>query len=200
MTTTFTLRNHATSNGDIAFTRRAPSHITRQTVAPGCALTATVSPNEDLEFTEFWPQSSPPAAPFQKTGEYVDSLIEREVNVQIAMWGTNRPDNDKGQLLGAAMASAGAINTIRSVPHPLSAADRALVFEQAKMFYPADWDPTAFRDYGSDVANLIVAIAFLRNQVLDMVSKGEDTTRSKRGQPYTNVRPMITAQQAGAST
>lgn len=62
--------------------------------------------------------------------------------------------------------------------------------------YPETWDQGAFRSYGSSVANLVVAAAFLRNEIKRRVARGADTTRSKRGEPYTTAQPAMSAEEA----
>lgn len=200
MTTLLKLENAACSNGDVGVAIKCGPSTTRFSLAPGEKRVEWISTSHEIELVEFHPSKAPPVAEFQKTGDCVDQMIEKEVNVQIAMWGASRLKSsiNSSQLLSAAIASASAIWADRTMPE--EPGGRVAAFEVAKEnYYPSDWDPTAFRDYGSDVANLIVAIALLRNQVLDMVSNGEDTTRSRRGEPYTFVKPMVTAQQAGAA-
>lgn len=101
-----------------------------------------------------------------------DNLIFQEIAKQDKMWGriNERADTSKGQLLQAALAQAGAThNRING---------DAAAFDTTPGIYPADW--SGFRDYGSDIANLVVAIAYLRQEVKRKLLNGEDRTRTSR--------------------
>ncbi|ARQ95284.1 hypothetical protein [Bradyrhizobium phage BDU-MI-1] len=101
-----------------------------------------------------------------------DELITAELSKQNAMWGrTNeRADISKGQLMHAGMAQLDALH------------ERHLGVEEAfiesPLIYPEDW--SGFRDYGSDVANLVVAVAFLTQEIKRKLMAGEDYTRTSR--------------------
>lgn len=113
-------------------------------------------------------------------GDLADSLIRTEVQVQDKMWGdaNDRADTTKGQLLAAAHAQVDAIRMIRHLAY-----GRETAFTISRhQNYPKDWN--GFRDYGSDVANLVVAAAYLRNEIKRMITDGESITRSKRTEPY----------------
>jgi hypothetical protein len=204
MTTNVTIHNHASSNGDVAFTRANPSHKSRTVIAPGEKFTVPVSGNDDIHMTEFWPQRSPPTAASQTAAEFVDQIIAREAETQVAMWGAERPDNKSNELLAAAVTTAVAVAGARGAIEVPPAPTREEVFAKAQeSFYPRNWSPNAFRDYGSDFANLAVVAAYIRNQMTIMFMNGEDTKRSKRpdNKPYNlEDRPAMPAEQvAGGS-
>jgi hypothetical protein len=119
----------------------------------------------------------------EAAGSIADRLIATEVAIQDRMWGdaNDRADSTKNQLLAAGAAQINAIFFSRVVMAQHS-------------FYPEDWD--GFRDYGSDVANLVVAAAFIRSEIKRRVLLGEDTTRAKRGEAYT--KPYVSSDVAAA--
>lgn len=117
-------------------------------------------------------------------GEIADDIIAREVAGQDAMWGRSneRADSSDGQLLAAGAAQAVALLNRRG-------GDKNFV---KPGIYPDDW--SGFRDYGSDVANLAVAAAYIRQEIKRLVASGADTTRTSRNvatQPYTGDQPAI---------
>lgn len=101
-----------------------------------------------------------------------DELITAELAKQNQMWGRSneRADASKGQLFHAAMAQQDAL-WARQL-------GEATAFDEAPSIYPEDW--SGFRDYGSDIANLIVAISFLTQEVKRKLMNGEDYTRTSR--------------------
>lgn len=120
-----------------------------------------------------------------EAGRKADDLIAAEVAKQDAMWGVanERADTSKGQLLHAGMAQLDALYDRQN--H-----NEADPFGAPPAIYPPDW--SGFRDYGSDVANLVVAVAFLRQEIKRKIANGEDTTRTSRNpatQPYTGDQP-----------
>jgi hypothetical protein len=118
-------------------------------------------------------------------GHKADEIIAKEVAGQDKMWGVanERTDVQAGQMLKAAVAQGVAL-IYRREGH-LDA------FTDGKPeFYPSDW--SGFRDYGSDVANLAVAAAFIRQEMKRLIASGADTTRTSRNpavQPYTGDQP-----------
>ena len=126
----------------------------------------------------------------QAAGIAADRLIATEVAIQDKMWGdaNERADSTKNQLLGAGIAQL----MLLSAKLDGETADFAL--EVGQSFYPADWD--GFRDYGSNVANLVVAAAFIRSEIKRRLLLGEDTTRAKRGEPYTAATPCVSSEEA----
>lgn len=128
-----------------------------------------------------------------KAGGIADALIDIEVAIQDKMWGdaNERADSTKNQLVGAATAQILLVKmTLDGVPPDMALA----VAKDAS--YPKDWD--GFRSYGSPVANLVVAAAFIRSEIKRRILLGEDTTRTKRGEPYTVAAPYMSAEEAGA--
>src|ERR1035437_3784891 len=118
-------------------------------------------------------------------GVFADQAIKEEVAIQDRMWGdTNeRADASRNQLLHAAIAQLDLLNfKLEGYPDAV---------ELAKVVYPNDWD--GFRDYGSNVANLVVAAAFIRSEIKRRVLLGEDTERTKRGKPYTKSKPYVSS-------
>jgi hypothetical protein len=102
-------------------------------------------------------------------------LIDTEVMLQNRMWGetNDRADISQGQLMGAALAQTYAVALAEFT------GDRQASFEDAKDdFFPQDWG--GFRDYGSDIANLVVAAAYLRNEIKRRRMNGESSHRAPR--------------------
>ena len=119
-------------------------------------------------------------------GREADKIIAGEVDRQDKMWGVanERTDSAKGQLLGAGLAQLEALYERR--------AGNLDAFKLPSTSYPNDWN--GFRDYGSDVANLAVAAAFIRQEMKRLIASGADTTRTSRNvatQPYTGDQPAI---------
>ncbi len=120
-------------------------------------------------------------------GQTADDIIAGEVARQDAMWGRSneRADSSKGQLLNAGVSQAVAL-IYRREGHTNSFTDGK------PEFYPSDW--SGFRDYGSDVANLAVAAAFIRQEMKRLIADGADTTRKSRDpatQPYKFDQPAV---------
>lgn len=111
-------------------------------------------------------------------GNLADNLIATEVAIQDRMWGdaNERADAAGNQLMSAALAQLVLLQ--RKLEGDPS--EDAVAIGQE--FYPTDWN--GFRDYGSNVANLVVAAAFLRSEIKRRILLGEDTTRAKRGEAY----------------
>jgi hypothetical protein len=111
-------------------------------------------------------------------GQQADQLIATEVAIQDRMWGeaNERADSTRNQLMDAAMAQLVLLNA------KLSDATAEEALDEATIYYPEDWN--GLRDYGSNVANLVVAAAFIRSEIKRRLLLGEDTTRAKRGEPY----------------
>lgn len=119
----------------------------------------------------------------QEASETARQLIAGEVTLQNRMWGdaNDRADITKGQLLEAAMAQCGAISLLQGLTEgePHSSSDREWAFNAAKAdFFPEDWG--GFRDYGSDIANLVVAAAYIENEIKRRLLDGESTYRAPR--------------------
>lgn len=137
-----------------------------------------------------------PKHDLESAGHLADNLIATEVAIQDKMWGgaNERADSTEGQLLAAAVAQASAVWAANTMPNEPGGREGA--FEVAKdNYYPKDWD--GFRDYGSDVANLVVVAAFIRSEIKRRVLLGEDTTRTKRGEVYPNRNtPYMSSEQA----
>jgi hypothetical protein len=102
-----------------------------------------------------------------------DELISAELAKQNQMWGrlNERADISKNQLMHAGMAQLDAL-----FDRHYGVED---AFSEPPMIYPEDW--SGFRDYGSDVANLVVAVAFLTQEIKRKILAGEDITRLTRG-------------------
>lgn len=123
----------------------------------------------------------------KNSGEIADDIIAREVAGQDAMWGRSneRADSSNGQLLQAGLAQAHALYSRRVTGVPIDDANPPAC-------YPDGW--SGFRDYGSDVANLAVAAAFIRQEIKRLVASGADITRKSRdvkSQPYTGDQPAV---------
>jgi hypothetical protein len=133
----------------------------------------------------------------QAAAALADDLIATEVSKQDKMWGdaNNRADATKGQLLRAGLAQTYAIfeTMVGGSSQP-----RDVAFRMAShAYYPKDW--TGFRDYGSDIANLVVAAAYLRSEIKRRLVNGESIYRAPRpaDQPYTGDQPNMSSEEAG---
>jgi len=125
-------------------------------------------------------------ADFETAAQDADAIIAGEVARQDKMWGVanERADSTQGQLLRAGMAQLDALQLRRD--------GEADAFADTPTIYPADW--SGFRDYGSDVANLAVAAAYIRQEIKRLIAAGADTTRTSRDpatQPYTGDQPAV---------
>jgi hypothetical protein len=114
------------------------------------------------------------------------ALIDAEVDRQDRMWGpeNERADVSNRELMHAAMAYLAALN-LRQEGDPRAFIDVPLSF-------PKGW--SGFRNYGSDIANLVVATAFLHQEIARKLRAGEDHTRLSRdaaSQPYTADQPKV---------
>ncbi len=119
-------------------------------------------------------------------GATADQLVAAEVALQERMWDDGK--QSRGQLANAAAAHLYLVEMKR-----LGVTSSAAVDVAHMRLYPPDWDPTAFRDYDSDIANLAVAAAFIRNEIKRKLRNGEPTTRAKRAVPYTLAQPHVEA-------
>lgn len=119
----------------------------------------------------------------KNAGFSADYLIAAEIARQDEMWGVanERADTKDGQLMRAGIAQLDALFARQS--------GDTTAFDFPLWPYPEDW--SGFRDYGSDVANLVVAVAFLRQEIKRKIAAGEDTTRTSRqtSQPYLKDQP-----------
>lgn len=129
----------------------------------------------------------------KSAGDKADALIAIEVAIQDAMWGdaNERADSTKNQLMDASLAQQVLLKT------KLEGSSVENATELAREFYPTGWE--GLRDYGSNIANLVVATAFLRSEIKRRLLLGEDTTRTKRGEAYTIASPYMTSEQAAAT-
>lgn len=202
MTTKLTIHNDTCSNGDVHVNVEATyadgdEMVTRQVqpeqvLTPGRLIEMWLSTSQKVTVHETWPTEKP-ASDISKHGDMADALIGAEVATQDKMWGdaNERADSMNGQLLDAALAQAHAVFGCAKMPM----IERTVVFDDAKaMFYPKDW--SGFRDYGSDIANLVVAAAYIRNEIKRRLVKGESYHRSARTAPYTGDQPAMSAVQA----
>ena len=119
-------------------------------------------------------------------GQHADTIIAEEVARQDKMWGVSneRADANSGQLLAAGTSQALAL-----IQKRLSGPS---AFDSPPAIYPPDW--SGFRDYGSDVANIAVAAAFLRQEMKRLIAAGatvERTPRNPPAQPYTGDQPAV---------
>lgn len=119
-------------------------------------------------------------------GHEADKIIATEISGQDKMWGVanERTDSNNGQLLAAGLSQLEALSLRRN--------GVLTAFNAPPASYPTDW--SGFRDYGSDVANLAVAAAFIRQEMKRLIAAGADTTRTSRNvatQPYTGDQPAV---------
>lgn len=113
-----------------------------------------------------------------------EALIAAEVERQRLMWGASgeRTDAAHGELQHAAQAQLDAL-----FDRQLGIKD---AFDEPPAIYPPTW--SGFRDYGPDIANLVVAAAYLTNEIARRLQAGEDFARKPRNpetQPYTTHEP-----------
>lgn len=113
-----------------------------------------------------------------------EELIAAEVAYQDSLWGSasERADISEGQCHDAAVAQLVALGAKREG----AASEMAFSHVCGGYYFPESW--SGFRDYGSDIANLVVAAAYITQEIRRRLLLGEDTTRSKRDvtkQPYT---------------
>jgi len=193
MTTRLEIINGATSNGDVHVrikTGGPLGHVDARTLTPGQKTEAWINTGNEISIDETWPTNNP-ASQQAQTGERADQLIAAEVAIQDKMWGdaNERADATNNQMLGAAMAQLG---LLEGKLQGQSSEDAVLAAGAA--FYPKSWD--GFRDYGSNIANLVVAAAFIRSEIKRRLLLGEDTTRAKRGEPYRHAAPNMSSEDA----
>lgn len=109
------------------------------------------------------------------------AIIAAEVARQNSMWGdmNERADIAKLQLMAAAQAQLTLIQG-----RSMGLEDDTALLAAKSAYYPDDW--SGFRDYGSEIANLGVAAAYIENEIKRRLLKGESTYRAPRpaDQPY----------------
>lgn len=103
--------------------------------------------------------------------EAARALINAEIDKQIAMWGASneRADADNGELLQAGIAQ------LEGLYYKLDSGEWPAWTPEV---YPKTWG--GYRDYGSNVANLVVAVAFLTNEAARRIGNAESTWRKPR--------------------
>lgn len=173
MTTKLIVKNAAVSNGDVHMTITCGGHAEPVTLTPGKQHEAWVATEHRVAISETWPTATP-ANDQVKMGEMADELIATEVAIQDKMWGdaNDRADATNNQLMAAAMAQL-VLTSAKVEGEPVDVA-----LKLGASFYPQNW--SGFRDYQSNIANLVVAAAFIRSEIKRRLLLGEDTTRSKR--------------------
>lgn len=178
MTTTLKLTNSATSNGDVQV-RAHLADKSHMTLKPNQSTELMLTEASQVSIFETWP-SDAPGTKEMCAGQKADDLIAAEVAGQDRMWGVanERADSSRGQLLDAGLAQAQALHRRRNGTDSHFSTPAC---------FPAGWD--GFRDYGSDVANLVVAAAYIRQEIKRLVAAGEDTTRTQRTKPYEHAQP-----------
>jgi hypothetical protein len=121
-------------------------------------------------------------------GVQADNLIAAEIARQDRMWGVS---NERAALADGQLLLAGAAQLDFILLAREGFFSRREAEEIARGVYPKGW--TGFRDYGSDVANLVAA-AFIRQEIKRLIAGGASTFRSSRSvteQPYTNAQPAV---------
>lgn len=110
-----------------------------------------------------------------------DHLISTEIAKQNRMWGEHneRADSTKGQLFHAALAQLDLLDLKQQFSLSSEEAINTVIDLGT---YPRDW--SGFRDYGSDIANLVVAAAYIRQEIVRKLRNGESDYRAPRTQPY----------------
>jgi hypothetical protein len=116
-----------------------------------------------------------------------DELISAELAKQNQMFGRmdKRTDILNGEFQHAGMAQLDALFD-RQNGEPGA-------FETPPEIYPEDW--SGFRDYGSDVANLVVGVAFLTQEIKRKLLADEKYTRLARTsqQTFAADAPLVEA-------
>ncbi len=119
---------------------------------------------------------------------HADQLIAEEIALTFRLYPGSENENAKGELIDAAIAQATFIRGRDGIRRDYAAAHP----DVAKRFidqtfadvrdgiFPPTWPKHVFRDYGSDVANLVVAAAYLRNEIKRRIFLGEDTHRTTK--------------------
>jgi hypothetical protein len=135
---------------------------------------APVTPLDEMSTRQLIdsPFKGNPEAAFKKATEIVLS----ELGVQMRMWGTQneRADASDREMMCAAMAQLDLV-ALKGIGGLRS---REAVKVAHADFYPKNWD--GFRDYGTDVANLGVAGAYLISEIARKLIAGEDFERAPR--------------------
>lgn len=132
-----------------------------------------------------------------QAGQLADLLIAREVAVQDQMWGdaNERADATDNQLIDAAMAQLGFLQL------RFTGLDEAVALQAAEEeYYPTDLGWSGFRSYGSNIANLVVAAAYIRSEIKRRALLGEEITRTRRneawGEKGGTSRPYMSSEEA----
>lgn len=118
------------------------------------------------------------------------TLIDTELMRQDQMWGqaNERADVSKQQLMKAAVSQIILVGKREEdAVEPGSEEEESLVSFITAMVYPADWD--GFRSYGSSIANLVVAAAFIQQEIKRRLAAGESSERTARTKPYEKATP-----------
>lgn len=120
--------------------------------------------------------STPYTGNLEASARFARELIAAEVAVQNKMWddGNGRADCSNGELMSSAMAS---LDLVALKDFGKLESHTAVKIAKDD-FYPENW--SGFRDYGTRIANLVVAAAFIENQIKLCLNAGEDWTRAKR--------------------
>jgi hypothetical protein len=183
MTTKLIIKNAATSNGDVHIRAVHSSGIDNPNLKPGEQTEAWITDSTVLSIFETCPATEL-ASRHAQAGDNADAIIAGEVARQDKMWGVSndRADSANGELLNAGIAQGFALLGKRN--------GDTTAFDAAPPIYPPEW--SGFRDYGSDVANLAVIAAYVRQEMKRLIVAGADTTRKSRDpavQPYTGDQP-----------
>lgn len=190
MTTKIKITNKANSNGDVHVRGVNLWEYGTSRLAPGESSEFGITDSSLLSVFETMPSSVSDAGRTSLYyGEEADKLIAAEIAGQDKMWGTanDRADVSGGQMLAAALAQSHALHARRVDGTPID-------YRSPPAIYPADWG--GFRDYGSDIANLVVAAAYLRQEIKRLIANGEPMTRLTRDQatqPFTADQPAFPA-------
>lgn len=194
MTTLLKIENASNSNGAIGIVVKENNSRRTQLLSPGEKTETWLGGHQEVSLTEFWPSHAPPVSPMQLHAEYARRLIETEVNVQNKKWGeaNERADVSGGELVRAAIAQATAVARASEEAAAIAASEETTIDDRmireeifagiAESIYPLAW--SMFRDYGSDIANLVVAAAYIENEIKRRLAAGEDTYRTARGETY----------------
>jgi hypothetical protein len=124
-------------------------------------------------------------------GKKAEDLVADEVAIQERMWGLSneRPDVKDNQLIDAAKAQLALVLHIEEGMREDRATALALLDH-----YPNDPRWGGLRSYGSTIANLVVASAFIRAEIKRRLVLGEDQTRTPRNAAYSGTQPVVSSE------
>jgi hypothetical protein len=131
--------------------------------------------------------------PAELARDLAAKLVNDEAAIQVRMWADTdgkRPSGNR-ELMHAGIAH------LQALDMKLDGFDWA--FQAPPDIYPVGW--SGFRDYDSNVANLVVAAAFIQSEIAARILNGESTYRAPRSKTdiYTAIQPAMSSEEASKS-